>query len=209
MSEATGSIGRINLMTGVNAPGALSYLWSTGDTTSVLSNIGSGNYSVIVTDSIGCSLIDSLILTQPAQITSLFTTTDVSCYGDSTGAVQVVVSGGVPAYSYIWDDVAVNSAIVSNLAVGLHTVHITDDWNCTIEDTISIVENPLIEGNITTIQNVSCYGGSDGEANVEVTGGTHPYTYAWSNGATTEDLADLGGAFNPWDRGGDIFCVLG
>ena len=73
---------------------------------------------------------------------------DVDCYGDSTGAVQVIVNGGVPTYSFIWDDVVVSSPIVSNFAAGLHTVYVMDDWGCIIEDTITIYENPLIEDSI-------------------------------------------------------------
>ncbi|MEE2700312.1 MAG: gliding motility-associated C-terminal domain-containing protein, partial [Bacteroidota bacterium] len=149
-----------------------------------LNNLPVGSYELHVYDNAGCFESYSNMVSEPAVALSstLNRINDVDCYGDSTGAVQVVVSGGVPAYSYIWDDIAVSSSIVSNLAAGLHTVYITDDWNCTIEDTITIYENPLIVGNISIIQNVSCHGGNDGIVSVTSTGGVLGHSYDWSNG---------------------------
>ncbi|OUV72801.1 MAG: hypothetical protein CBC83_06395 [Flavobacteriales bacterium TMED123] len=149
-----------------------------------LNNLPAGSYELHVYDNVGCFESYSNVVSEPtvALTSTLNKINDVDCYGDSTGAVQVVVIGGVPAYSYIWDDVAVSSSIVSNLAAGLHTVYITDDWNCTIEDTITIFENPLIVGNISIVQNVSCHGGNDGIVSVSSTGGVLGHTYDWSNG---------------------------
>ena len=56
---------------------------------------------------------------------------DIDCYGDSTGSVQLVVSGGVPNYTYLWDN-GETSIVATQLTAGLHMVSITDDWNCTI-----------------------------------------------------------------------------
>ena len=75
---------------------------------------------------------------------------DVDCYGDSTGSVQLVVSGGVPNCTYLWDN-GETTIVATNLTAGLHTVWITDDWDCTIEDTISISQNSLIEDSIAII----------------------------------------------------------
>ena len=66
MSESTSSLGRVNLMTGVNAPGALSYNWSTGDTTQTINGLCTGTYSVVVTDCQGC--VDSTSVTVDSAI---------------------------------------------------------------------------------------------------------------------------------------------
>ena len=123
--------------------------------------------------------IDIILKSIPKVVNKI---NDVDCYGDSTGAVQVIANGGVPAYFYIWDDRVINSTIVSDLPAGLHTVYITDDWNCTIEDTITIYENPLIVGTISTIQNVSCHSGNDGMVSIISVGGFSSHSYTWSNG---------------------------
>jgi gliding motility-associated-like protein len=149
-----------------------------------LNNLPAGSYELHIYDEAGCFESYSNVVSEPsiALTSTLNKINDVDCYGDSTGQVQVIVSGGVPAYSYIWDDIAVSSPIISDLAAGLHTVWITDDWGCTIMDTITIYENPLIQDSITIIQNVSCHGGSDGAVSIISTGGILSHSYDWSNG---------------------------
>lgn len=148
-----------------------------------LNNLPVGSYELHVYDAWGCMQSYSNLVSEPTNPLSstLNKIQDVDCYGDSTGAVQLIVSGGVPNYTYLWDN-GETSIVATQLTAGLHTVWITDDWNCTIEDTISINENPLIEDTITIIQNVSCYGGSDGAVVISSGGGMLPHSYDWSNG---------------------------
>ena len=150
-----------------------------------LKNLPTGSYELHIYDNAGCFESYSNVVSEPstALTSTLNKINDVDCYGDSTGAVQVIVNGGVPAYSFIWDDV-VSSPIVSNFAAGLHTVYVIDDWGCIIEDTITIYENPLIEDSIIIIQNVSCHGGNDGAVSITSTGGVGSHSYDWSNGHT-------------------------
>jgi hypothetical protein len=149
-----------------------------------LKNLPTGSYELHIYDNAGCFESYSNVVSEPAiALTStLNKIRDVNCYGDSTGAVEVIVNGGEPVYSFIWDDVAVSSPVVYNFAAGLHTVHVMDDWGCIIEDTITIYENPLIQDSITIIQNVSCHGGNDGAVSIISTGGILSHSYDWSNG---------------------------
>nr|MBC8265862.1 SprB repeat-containing protein [Flavobacteriales bacterium] len=190
--DSTGYI----VATAVGSYAPYSYVWLNGSDTlrsaslpvditrDSLNNLVAGSYELHIYDAAGCFESYSNVVSEPtnALVSTLNKINDVDCYGDSTGQVQVVASGGVPAYSYIWDDVVVNSPIVSNLNAGLHTVWITDDWNCTIIDTITIFENPLIEDSITIIQNVSCHGGNDGSVVITSSGGFSTHSYDWSNG---------------------------
>jgi hypothetical protein len=81
-----------------------------------LNNLPTGSYELHIYDNVGCFESYSNVVSEPAiALTStLNKINDVDCYGDSTGAVQLIVNGGVPAYSFIWDDVAV-SAIAGSL----------------------------------------------------------------------------------------------
>ena len=148
-----------------------------------LNNLPAGSYELHIYDNVGCFESYSNVVTEPAIALSstLNKINDIDCYGDSTGQVQVIVSGGIQNYSFLWDNNE-NTAIAVNLPAGLNTVWITDDWGCVIEDTITIHQNPLIEDSITIIQNVSCYGGNDGTVSITSTGGALPHSYSWSNG---------------------------
>ncbi len=128
-----------------------------------LNNLPTGSYELHVYDAWGCMESYSNVVSEPTNplADTLIKIQDIDCFGDSTGRVQLIVSGGIVNYTYLWDN-GETAIVASNLTAGLHTVWITDDWGCTIEDTITINENPLIENSITIIQNVSCYGGSDG-----------------------------------------------
>ena len=190
--DSTGFI----VATGAGSYAPYTYVWLRGpdtlrnvthpvdETRDSLNNLVTGSYELHIYDAVGCFESYSNVVSEPAIVltSTLNKINDVDCYGDSTGAVQVIANGGVPAYFYIWDDRVINSTIVSDLPAGLHTVYITDDWNCTIEDTITIYENPLIVGTISTIQNVSCHSGNDGMVSIISVGGFSSHSYTWSNG---------------------------
>jgi hypothetical protein len=74
------------------------YLWSTGDTTQNIQNIGAGQYSVIINDSNNCMLYDSIVLTEPSALLVVDSSTNVSCFGSTNASVTFNLSGGTPAY---------------------------------------------------------------------------------------------------------------
>ena len=147
-----------------------------------LKNLPTGSYELHIYDVWGCFESYSNVVSESTNplVSTLNKIQDVDCFGDSTGSVQLIVNGGVPNYTYLWDN-GETTIIATNLNAGLHTVWITDDWGCLIEDTISISENSLIEDSITIIQNVSCYGGSDGAVVITSFGGVGSHSYDWSN----------------------------
>ena len=139
-------------------------------------------YTNIITDGEGCILIDSVYVTTPEDIVAIttYSIVDNDCYGETNGAIDLVVSGGTPNYDFQWSGPSTNSTNedVSNLAKGVYNVVITDAFGCEITATYEIdgPDNPLLINSVITT-NVSCNGLSDGTAslNNQITGGTSPY----------------------------------
>ena len=119
----------------------------------------------------------------------------VSCNGASDGSIDVTVTGGTGVYTYAWSNGA-TSEDVSDLGAGTYSVTATDENGCSVSIEVTITSPEGLEISEThsdyTGYGVSCNGASDGSIDVTVTGGAGGYTYAWSNGATSEDLSDLG-----------------
>ena len=81
---------------------------------------------------------------------------------------------------------------LSGLAAGTYTVSVFDENQCTESLTVTVNEPAALVAT-SSVTDVSCSGGADGVIDLSVTGGTTPYTYAWSTGATTQDLNGLAG----------------
>lgn len=183
-----GSDGAINL-TVAGGTTNYSYAWSNGDTTEDISGLTQATYSVIVTDNNGCLAYDTAVVTQPTELQSSISTTNVSCFGGNNGTIDLTVTGGTPSYSYSWSNSRTTQDI-DTLVKGTYTVVISDANGCILRDTATITEPSILEIRHST-SNVSCNGGSDGSINLSVAGGTTTYSFLWSNGDTTEDLSSI------------------
>jgi len=165
------------------------YLWSTGALTKTISNKTFGNYTVTVTDANGCSKSAIVCITQPAAISISTTTTNVSCFGGNNGAASAVVSGGTPAYTYLWSTGG-NTSAISGLSNGTYTLTVTDSKSCTSTKTVTICQPTALSISISSTD-VSCNGGNNGSASATVSGGTAPYTYSWDNSNNTANNNNL------------------
>jgi gliding motility-associated-like protein len=189
-----GSTGAIDLgVTGGKT--TYTYAWSNGATSEDLSGLAIGAYTVTVTDANGCSATASATITEsPALVVDLDQVIDVTCNGLSDGSIFLNISGGVPAYTFSWSGPGTYAATtqnISGLAVGVYTVTVTDAANCTATGTFT-VEEPLTLAATAAADNVvTCFGGSDGAITLTVNGGTNAYTYVWSNGDTTQNIAGV------------------
>jgi gliding motility-associated-like protein len=165
-------------------------LWTPGNqTTSSITGLCAGNYTVEVTDGLGCITTQPITISDNTLITSTITTIDATCNGSCNGSALVVPSGGVPPYQYNWSTGHTTNG-VGGLCAGNYSVTITDDLGCSITENINISESSLL--NITpSVIDANCNGGCDGEALVSVTGGTAPFNYTWSNGASTPNIVGL------------------
>ena len=180
----------------IDTPGGGSgytYMWSNGATTASISNVAAGTYTVTITDENMCTTTSSVTITEPTVLTSSITaSTNVDCNGNSTGSATVTGAGGTTGYTYLWSDgMAQTGAMATGLAAGMYSVVVTDANNCTSTSMVTITEPMVLASTTLQTQQASCSGGNDGKAEVNVTGGTMPYTYAWAHGATTDTITGL------------------
>jgi len=165
------------------------YSWTGGATTQDRSGLGVGTYTVTVTDANGCTKTLSATITETSPLVLTETHVDVLCNGSATGSIDLSVSGGSSPYTYSWTGGATTQDR-SGLASGTYTVTLTDANNCTKSLSTTITE-PTIVVLSTTQVNVLCNGSSTGSIDLTVSGGVSPYTYAWTGGATTQDVSGL------------------
>jgi len=161
------------LAQGSNAP--YSYAWSNGATTASQSNLGQGNYSVVVTDSLGCVSNASVIITEPTVLTYSYVISDVTCYLGQNGSIEIIPQGGVLPYNIQWFD-GTDSTILDSLGSGYYAFVITDQNNCLVLDSVEIYEPAEIEITVDTIQ-PTCERINDGQIDAFIYGGTYPYSY--------------------------------
>jgi gliding motility-associated-like protein len=121
------------------------------------------------------------MITQPTVLKDSITIfTDASCFAFPDGSATVGVTGGVAPYTYVWNTIPPQStAAGSNLLAGNYTVTVSDANLCTTTATVSIMQPPALTVTATGT-GVTCFGLSTGSATATATGGTSPYTYAWS-----------------------------
>ena len=185
-----GNNGGIDLTVTGGTP-TYSFLWSNGTTTEDLTGLIAGVYSVTITDANGCIFSSAYTVTQPTQLVVNFTKQDVSCFGGNNGSINITVSGGTPGYSYTWSNNATTEDL-SGLTAGQYTVVVSDANSCTLSASITIVE-PTVLSAVATIDDVLCNGARNGSINLTTSGGTFPYSYVWSNGSGAEDLINIAG----------------
>ncbi len=173
------------------------FSWSpgnpTGQGTNSISELAPGEYDVTVTDANGCTKTATATVTEPdVLVAAVLVNNNVSCNGGSDGTATASVTGGTAPYSYLWDDTdASTTASVSTFAAGTYNVTVTDANGCTATTSVTITEPTVLSASTVVDANVSCNGGSNGSATVNVTGGTSPYRYAWSNGDITASITGL------------------
>lgn len=169
------------------------YAWSNGDVSQDIDSLSSGNYQVTVTDSNGCTKVSTVwAVTEPAGGTvTVDSVVDVNCFGDSTGAIFVTLTGGTPPFNYQWSNGASTIDLIG-VPAGSYDLTITDSLACSVFTPVTTInENPVIIITVDTVVNTFCFGDSSAEIQISVNGGVPPYSYSWSNGMTSKDIDSI------------------
>ncbi len=180
-------------VTASGGSGGYSYNWNSGAfTTSSISNLVSGSYSVVVTDISGCTVTTTITVNEPdALICNVAGINNVTCNSGSNGSAALSALGGTPGYSYYWPTLNVSGPSVAGLSAGAYNCSITDSSGCVTTTTVTITQPADIVFNVAVGFDASCNGACDGMAIVVPGGGQIPFSYQWSNGQTAPNLNGL------------------
>jgi len=165
------------------------YTWSpSGGSDTTATGLCAGIYTVYVQDKQDCDTTITVNITEPSLLIGSITgITNASCYGVCDGIATVSASGGTPVYTYQWDDPGTQTdSTATGLCQGNYVATVTDANGCTTTVPVTITEPVILTAAIAGSSDVSCNGGSDGQATVSASGGTPLYTYLWMPGGAKE-----------------------
>jgi hypothetical protein len=145
-----------------------------------------GTYSATVTDAFGCSASVSATILQQDPLQLSFAVINATCFGQSDGAVDLSVAATYPPFSYAWSNGSTLQDL-NSLAAGTYSVTVTDATGCTSTGSAVVAQPAALQLSVSVVD-AACNGGSTGSVDLSVTGGTAPFTYLWSNGASTQDI---------------------
>ncbi|MFN8309685.1 MAG: T9SS type A sorting domain-containing protein [Chitinophagales bacterium] len=164
------------------------YNWNTGQTSHNLSSLHAGNYVLSVSDANGCMAYPATFtVANGSPINVSISHIDEHC-NTGNGSVTVVANGGATPYTYHWNTGSTATSI-NSLHSGSYMVTVRDNNNCSTVSGVYVYSNSPIAPNVTKVDE-SCTNGH-GSATANPTLGTAPYTYVWSNGATTASISNL------------------
>ena len=169
------------------------YSWSNGvaGVTSI-SNLTAGSYTISVLDANGCLASSSVSITQPTVIAPVISSSKDETCTAINGTATATATGGIGNFTYSWSNGAA-VATVTGLAAATYTVSVTDANNCTITQTVAILNHPSPVVNIASSSNLTCFSNNTGTATANISGGTLNYTISWlpagGNGMTATGLA--------------------
>ncbi|MGD1848074.1 MAG: T9SS type A sorting domain-containing protein, partial [Salibacteraceae bacterium] len=169
-------------------------------TTANINNLGAGTYNLLLTDTNGCTVSDSIQLrdSDSLQLTAVspqlangFNTT---CNESTDGSIDLTVTGGAPSYAYLWTGPNGFNALtpdLTGLLGGNYVLNVTDINGCS-RSINHVVTSPAAI-TIAPAVTMESPAGGDGAIDLTVSGGNAPYNYSWNNGETTEDIDSLTG----------------
>ena len=174
---------------GGNAP--FTTEWSNGQTDLSLSNLEGGVYTLTVTDVMGCVKDTTITIEDVTPTVFEGTIQDVACNGTASGAIDITILEGAPNFIFEWDN-GMMTEDITDLVAGTYRLKITNAYGCSVWESYTVEQSLALTASLQTTQpSVD----QEGLIDLTVQGGTAPYTYAWNNGETTEDLTGVPSGF--------------
>ena len=184
-------------------------LWSNGATTTSISALCAGAYSVIVTDAAGCSAVQNYSLTTVSPI--IFSSPDLNnpqCNDACNGSLTVIPIGGTMPYNYTWTPTNANTANTSSLCAGIYSITVSDINGCPASNVYSITNPPKLSLT-AVVTDASCNTALDGAISTTVAGGVAPYNYSWMPGSIiTPNLINVLSGTYTLTLTDDFGCVI-
>jgi hypothetical protein len=174
--------------TGISGP--YTFAWSNGATTEDISGLTPGTYTATVCDVNGCcvNVEDSIQVPANCHFPVHVVRQQVTCHNSCDGSITLTPNGGTPPYTYVWSNGNTTNQ-ATNLCAGTYYYTVTDANGCTYScHSVLACPAALI---VNCSGNNTCVGACMGDASVTASGGKAPYTYLWSNGATTASIDNL------------------
>ncbi len=175
-------------LTGAADP--VTYNWSNGANSQTVNGLAAGTYTVNVLDGNNCPAVLNVSISEPTQLSANATSTNETGAGANDGTATATPTGGTSGYTYGWSNNATTQSI-SGLAPGTYTVTVTDANNCTAVQTMVINPFNCAITTQSTVSHITCAGANNGTVTLSQNGGTAPFTYIWSNGATSSTITSL------------------
>jgi hypothetical protein len=163
--------------------------WSNGANSEDIAGLTAGVYTVSVVDAFNCPNTLTVAVSEPGQLTISGIVDSVSCNSGADGSIDITVTGGTSPYTFSWSNGALTEDIIG-LTTGTYTVTVIDISSCAASASFDVYEPSALNTNVSTSDPL-CTGQASGSINPNVSGGTAPYTYLWSNGATSATLAGV------------------
>ncbi len=176
--------GVINVSLLESGPAPLGFSWSNGSTNQSLVGVGAGRYVLTIQAGNQCEFVsDTLSIENPAPLElNIDGVGEISCFGDSTGFIELTIGGGQPPYDINWAGLDTDSEDLFDLAAGNYRLQMEDANECPIDTTFVLGQPAQLEAE-ADIQTGGTCEQSDADRLVgSASGGIGPYLFAWSNG---------------------------
>jgi hypothetical protein len=181
------------------------------DTNPLFANLAAGSYTVNIVDANGCAYAaaSASAVVEPSAIGATAVASDVNCFGDASGSIEITATGGTGAYSFSVNNGSVSSNNpITGLSAGTFDVVVYDMNQCSTSVTGLVIEQPAAAMAISGLSENPIDEDAGGSTPYSVAGGTAPYQYAWSGpGGFTFDGQDLGGLTTS-AQAGDYFLTV-
>lgn len=164
--------------------------WSTGAIGSSILINSPGVYMAFVSDSNGCTRTAADTVASTAVYVSLVGAAQASCNGLNDGAIYINTTGGTPPYTYLWSNSSTNDSLL-NVPAGTYTLTVTDATSCSATFSYFLNQINTNWSYYVYVSNTTANCANNGSAVAHVYGGTAPFTYNWSNGATSDTVTNL------------------